>query len=984
MKYLYIFSILIISLPGYSNSIDDFCSLCEKGDTKKMEENISSIDINEQNSNGIPPLIYAVNSNKIQAVNLLINHGANLNIKDSSGSTPLLNAIANYNYEITELWVNEGADVNISDRYNVSPLFHCVQNSSDIIYFNDYLFKDDKESKKFKPTKAEEEDYNNKLKIIGLLIDKGADINAETDEGISPVMQSILDNNLLVFDLFVKKGFDINSFIGKNQTTPLNLCIINKNTLFIDYLLNQGADINKPDKDGFLPIYSAIISDNLRLVKDLIGKGVDVNAIINNDKDTPIGEACKLNRENIVNYLIEVGADLNAKDNYGFTAVHDAVLYPKILKKLIEKGADINQKDFEGETPLHLAVKYNKPESAEILVDAGAVLSLNIDNQTPTDLIKENKDKFTEILSKAQREDIISKEFECISKGNLEEVKNNLDTISKILDEDNNNALYYAIVYNQKDIFDLLIDISDVNNQNHAGITPLYEAARVGNVYFAEKLLEKGALIELDNIQKESPFMIGAVAGNLDMVKFLSDKGAEINTKDINGANTISLAFLYSNKDTIDYLLTLPVDLNSQDNDGNTPCHYLMRRQVIEDIEPILSKYIELGGDINKTNLSKQTPLHLACAQNLPISILKLLVNYNNINKKDSMYTPLGYAIIRGNYDNVKYLMDAGATLDKLGLFLFYALNKNYNEKLFKFISENVKDTNIIRPQGTLLNIAINNDNVSAVKILLEKGADVNLKGTSYPLISALIKGNKEILNLILEKNPNPNIEYVGGLTPLMFASKYDDYATVKKLIDLGADATKSSNQGFNALHLAIFNQTEDKEKIINLLLEKGIDINAKSSLGLTPIHVAMGMGDFETTKILKDKGATIEPTKMQVDALEVARDRGYEEILTLFGKTLPPLKEGEKFDSCDYKLKIVKVTKELYEEIKPLLEEYLVCGNYKTQYDNGTVMIELKSPYVIGELTQIFTKIENRQLKLKRITDPDKSIDLTCEIIFK
>ena len=72
MKYLYIILILIISLPGYSNSIDDFCSLCEKGDTKKMEENISSIDINEQNSNGIPPLIYAVNSNKIQAVNLFI------------------------------------------------------------------------------------------------------------------------------------------------------------------------------------------------------------------------------------------------------------------------------------------------------------------------------------------------------------------------------------------------------------------------------------------------------------------------------------------------------------------------------------------------------------------------------------------------------------------------------------------------------------------------------------------------------------------------------------------------------------------------------------------------------------------------------------------------------------------------------------------------------------------------------------------------
>ena len=139
MKYLYIIFILIISLPIYSISIDEFTSLCEKGDTKKMEENISSIEINEQNSKGIPPLICAVISNNAKAVKLLIDHGADLNIKDSSGSTPLLNAIANYNYEIIELLVNEGADVNIADRYNISPLFHCVQNSGDITYFNDYL-----------------------------------------------------------------------------------------------------------------------------------------------------------------------------------------------------------------------------------------------------------------------------------------------------------------------------------------------------------------------------------------------------------------------------------------------------------------------------------------------------------------------------------------------------------------------------------------------------------------------------------------------------------------------------------------------------------------------------------------------------------------------------------------------------------------------------------------------------------------------------
>ena len=335
MKYIYTILIILLSLPIYSITIDEFCVLCEKGDTKKIEENLSGVDINEHNSRGMTPLICAITSNKPEPVKFLIDHGAYINLSDTSGATPLLNAIANYNYDIIKLLINAGADVNICDRFNSSPLYHCVVNSGDLVFFNDYIFKD---NKKDKPTKKEEEDNNNKLEIIGLLIDKGADMNHLNDDGVSPILQSIIDNNLHIFDLFVKKGFDINSYIGTAENTPLNICIVNKNPLFIDYLLEKGADINKPDKEGFLPIYSAIISDNLKLVKDLIEKGVDINGPINSDNDTPIAEACKLNREYIVNYLLEAGADLNLEDNYGFTPVHDAVLYPTILQKLTELG----------------------------------------------------------------------------------------------------------------------------------------------------------------------------------------------------------------------------------------------------------------------------------------------------------------------------------------------------------------------------------------------------------------------------------------------------------------------------------------------------------------------------------------------------------------------------------------------------------------------------------------------------------------------
>jgi len=67
--------------------------------------------------------------------------------------------------------------------------------------------------------------------------------------------------------------------------------------------------------------------------------------------------------------LIAKGADINAKDEYGWTPLHYAAIkgQKEVVELLIAKGADINSKNQSGETPLHDAIDWNHKEMVELL-----------------------------------------------------------------------------------------------------------------------------------------------------------------------------------------------------------------------------------------------------------------------------------------------------------------------------------------------------------------------------------------------------------------------------------------------------------------------------------------------------------------------------------------------------------------------------------------------------------------------------------------
>ncbi|MOA00611.1 Ankyrin repeats (3 copies) [compost metagenome] len=87
----------------------------------------------------------------------------------------------------------------------------------------------------------------------------------------------------------------------------------------------------------------------------------------------------------LVRWLVEQGADINARDNYGKTPLHKhAMSWCGNTELLLELGADIEAIDYQNETPLFAAASSFKPNSVHMLVTKGANISAeNKMKQTP-------------------------------------------------------------------------------------------------------------------------------------------------------------------------------------------------------------------------------------------------------------------------------------------------------------------------------------------------------------------------------------------------------------------------------------------------------------------------------------------------------------------------------------------------------------------------------------------------------------------------
>ena len=153
-------------------------------------------------------------------------------------------------------------------------------------------------------------------------------------------------------------------------------------------LIDAGADIETKDKEGRSPLHRASISDKIAVVKMLVEAGARVR-VTDTNGDTCLTLAAYFGHTVTVRYLVTVPeVDVNHSEDENLTALHIAAQenYPEVVEVLIDAGADIEAKDEDGSSPLHCACREGALDAVKVLVKAGAGVCVT-DNKGETCLV---------------------------------------------------------------------------------------------------------------------------------------------------------------------------------------------------------------------------------------------------------------------------------------------------------------------------------------------------------------------------------------------------------------------------------------------------------------------------------------------------------------------------------------------------------------------------------------------------------------------
>jgi ankyrin repeat protein len=135
--------------------------------------------------------------------------------------------------------------------------------------------------------------------------------------------------------------------------------------------IGQSPDrINIPSVDGFSLLGYACFFGQEAIARYLVEKGADVNTpSANSFKVVPIHSASSISSYPLVKLLVDKGADLNARQQGGFTALHSAAGHgaTEIVTLLLDKGADWQAKTDTGETALSIAEKNNHSDTVAVI-----------------------------------------------------------------------------------------------------------------------------------------------------------------------------------------------------------------------------------------------------------------------------------------------------------------------------------------------------------------------------------------------------------------------------------------------------------------------------------------------------------------------------------------------------------------------------------------------------------------------------------------
>ena len=407
---------------------------------------IEGFDVDFHELGKTPPLIFAIKYNKKEVIETLLLYGANVNIQDREGNTPLHFAIKFRHYELVTTLLHYGADIHLTNHNNVSCFESATDEEKELLSNIETLIDTDAHNifetarlgdlnrlihSVSNPSQLQQKNsegqsllhlatLSNNIKIVLYLLNKGLDIDAEDNEGLTPLIialsharymniailllnrhatlehvstsghsalsVAIRNNNPEGAMMLIKRGANIN--IADNAHTPLTLthiALLQYHEQAQQYreletlLLAKGAKVDvKLNSLGWTPLCTTVTKaadkPNSEHIKLLLQLGADVNHLDINGR-TPLMLAASMGRLDSVEVLMRNYADNTTFDNFGWSALMFGVYYNHIdlVTFMLDNGADPNIMSPQGLTALKIAQEHKRIRMVDLLLEYGAM-----------------------------------------------------------------------------------------------------------------------------------------------------------------------------------------------------------------------------------------------------------------------------------------------------------------------------------------------------------------------------------------------------------------------------------------------------------------------------------------------------------------------------------------------------------------------------------------------------------------------------------